>query len=79
VAALPPEEPALESEPAPMSGWLLPLVWFNCGFDACLDPLGALGRWLQGQAGRTLLGLLGLLLLAAAAALVVAEGIGWTW
>jgi hypothetical protein len=58
---------------------LLPLVWFNQGFDACLQPLGGTGRWLSGRTGRAVLGTIGLLSLAAAVALAIGERIGWTW
>jgi len=56
---------------------LLPLVWFNQGFDACLVPLGAAGRWLCGR-GRVVLGFLGLTCLAAAIAIAVNSGMGWS-
>jgi hypothetical protein len=56
---------------------MLPLVWFNQGFDACLVPLGVPGRWLSGQ-GRVVLGFLGLACLAAAVALAVNAGMGWS-
>lgn len=84
----PPEPPAIAEEPrmslpaedaAPPPSWLLPLVWFNQGFDACLTPLGAPGRWLCSPRGRQLLGAAGLLGLAAAAALAVSAGMGWSW
>jgi hypothetical protein len=63
----------------PVSRWLRPLVWCNRGFDALTAPLGAPGRWLRGRRGRTVLGAVGLLCLAAAVARAVADGIGWTW
>ena len=71
----------LTAEDAPSSvPWpLLPLLWFNQGFDACLVPLGAPGRWLCGPGGRQLLGAIGLLSLAAAAAVLAAAGMGWSW
>jgi hypothetical protein len=56
---------------------MLPLVWFNQGFDACLASLGAPGRWLCGR-GRAVLGFLGLVCLAAAVAIAVNTGMGWS-
>jgi hypothetical protein len=55
------------------------LVWFNRAFDGCLVPLGPVGRWLRRPAGRNLLGAGGVLGLLAAAAVAVADCIGWTW
>ncbi len=71
----------LTSEDAPRSAplALLPLVWFNRGFDACMSPLGAPGRWACGPRGRQLLGLAGLASLAAAAILALGAGMGWCW
>ena len=78
-----PSEPrlSLSAEDAPVSApvVLLPLVWFNQGFDACLEPLGAPGRWLCGRGGRQTLGVVGLLCLAAATVIAVSAGMGWTW
>ncbi|MGH7225683.1 MAG: hypothetical protein ACRELF_20895, partial [Gemmataceae bacterium] len=65
--------------PVAVSWPMLPLVWFNQGFDACLAPLGAPGRWLCGSRGRQTLGLVGLTCLAAAVAIAVSAGMGWTW
>jgi hypothetical protein len=48
-------------------------------FDVVTLSLGPLGRWLRGQAGRTLLGLAGLLLVAATVAWAVLDWMGWTW
>ncbi len=77
-----PSEPrlSLSADDAPLTvAWpLLPLVWFNQGFDACVAPLGAPGRWLCGR-GRVVLGLLGLAGLAAAAAIAVNSGMAWSW
>jgi hypothetical protein len=72
---------SLSAEDAPVETppLLLPLLWFNQGFDACLAPLGAPGRWLCGSHGRLALGLVGLTCLAAAAAIAVSAGMGWTW
>jgi hypothetical protein len=72
---------SLSPEDAPVSApiALLPLVWFNQGFDACLEPLGAPGRWLSGRGGRQTLGVVGLLCLAAATVIAVSAGMGWSW
>jgi hypothetical protein len=76
------EQPRLslsaEDAPARVPGLLLPLLWFNQGFDACLTPLGASGRWLCGS-GRSVLGFLGLACLAAAIAIALSAGMAWTW
>jgi hypothetical protein len=56
-----------------------PLVAFNAVFDVFLAPWGPPGRWLRGAAGRRFLGALGLLCLAAALALGLADWLGWTW
>jgi hypothetical protein len=67
-----------EDAPATVPAPLLPLVWFNQGFDACLAPLGAPGRWLCGS-GRSALGLLGLACLAAAVVIALSARMAWTW
>jgi hypothetical protein len=67
-----------QDAPSAVSWPLLPLVWFNQGFDACLAPFGAPGRWLCGR-GRVVLGFIGLACLAAAAAIVANTGMGWSW
>jgi hypothetical protein len=83
VAPSPSAEPrlSLTAEDAPVSvpRPLLPLLWFNQGFDGCMTPLGALGRWVCSDGGRQLLGTIGLLCLAAAAAVLVGAGMGWSW
>jgi hypothetical protein len=58
---------------------LWPLAWLNGLFDLCLLPLGPLGRWFRGSAGRNLLGTVGVLCLLAALALVALDWFGWTW
>lgn len=68
-----------EDAPATVPSLLLPLLWFNQGFDACLAPLGAPARWVCGSRGRQVLGFIGLTCLAAAAAIAVSAGMGWTW
>jgi hypothetical protein len=79
VAARSPSPPvALPSAP-PRSIALLPLVWFNAAFDLALTPWGPVGEWFKGKGGRGILGTVGLLCLAGAAALAIADGFGWTW
>jgi hypothetical protein len=56
----------------------LPLLWFNQGFDACMAPLGGVGRWLCGSRGRQMLGLVGLACLAVAVAIALGTGMTWT-
>jgi hypothetical protein len=68
-----------DDAPVETSLLLLPLVWFNQGFEACLAPLGAPGRWLCGPAGRQILGAVGVLCAVAAAVVAVGAGMGWTW
>src|SRR6185369_8682492 len=46
----------------------LPLLWMNRGFDHGTVLLGAPGRWLRSTLGRNVLGLGGILFLAAALA-----------
>ena len=85
--ALPPTVPTLieprlsltaEDAPAVMPRALLPLLWFNQGFDACMVPLGEIGRWLSGSRGRQMLGLAGLACLVAAAVIALSTGMAWT-
>jgi len=64
---------------ARQSLWLLPLRAVNGIFDLFALCLGRPGRWLRSSAGRSVLGWLGLVLLAAAGALQVLTWIGWTW
>ena len=80
----PPDRPlspraALIASRPPQEPWLLrPILRINRLFDTVALGLGAPGRWLRRPAGRTLLGLLGLALLGAAAALVLLDRSGWT-
>jgi hypothetical protein len=55
------------------------LVWTNRTFDRYTCWLGKPGRWLQGPTGRTVLGWLGLGLLAAAGAWTLSIWFDWTW
>jgi hypothetical protein len=73
------EKPTAVPESAAPRWWQWPLLGFNVVFDLLLLPLGPLGGWLRGSAGRRLLGSLGLLALAGAGALALADWIGWTW
>jgi hypothetical protein len=83
----PPPSPATAThrEHRPRSGRsersavVMPLVWFNRAFDAGLILFGPLGDWLKGPGGRGFLALVGFLCLAGAAALAVADRMGWTW
>ena len=73
--------PTPTSSPAPASRrslYLAPVVWFNQAFDLLLLPFGPIGRWFVGPSGRMVLGTLGMLCLAGAIVLAVAEGFGWT-
>jgi hypothetical protein len=58
---------------------LQPILALNRQFDSLAFGLGSPGRWLRRPAGRTLLGLVGLALLAVTAVLVLIDRIGWTW
>jgi len=58
---------------------LRPILWLNRRFDGLAFALGMPGRWLRRPIGRTVLGIVGLLLLAAAVVLALRDRIGWTW
>lgn len=77
-APLPPPVPGASRPPA-VPLLLRPLVWCNRGYDRVALSLGGVGDWLRRPIGRALLGLTGLVLLAAAAALVVLDRMGWAW
>jgi len=62
-----------------MAGWLRALVWVNLAFDAFTYLFGPLGGWLRGPTGRTMIGWIGVLLLAGAMAWAWFDWIGWTW
>ena len=76
--AVQPAPPAPVAAPTRPSLALMPVVWFNKGFDLLLFPLGPVGRWFRGASGRTALGVVGLACVAAAIGLALAEGFGWT-
>jgi hypothetical protein len=69
--------PAPDLPPLPL--WVKPLAWLNGGFDWLVQPLGPAGRWLRARNGKDMLGLVGILALAMAAGLMVADWYGWTW
>jgi hypothetical protein len=72
--------PMPASEEVPVSEWLRPLLWFNIAFDCLLLPWGPPGRWLRRDGGgRSVLGVVGVLLLIAAVGLTALEWFGWTW
>lgn len=84
IPVAPPEPPAA-TVPAPPQYVpprrpliLMPVVLFNQTFDLFLWPLGPVGTWLKGRSGRGFLGTVGFLCLLGAAALAVADGLGWT-
>jgi hypothetical protein len=75
-----PPEPAASQQAEEGPAWYqLPLVGMNRVFDGTTWLLGPLGRWLRAPAGRTLLGWLGLLLLAGALAWGILDWVGWSW
>lgn len=53
------------------------LALANGAFDFCTLPLGRLGRWLRGSAGRAMLGWMGLTLLAVAVLWYAARWTRW--
>ncbi|HXG09993.1 MAG TPA: hypothetical protein VNK04_09405 [Gemmataceae bacterium] len=68
-----------EEETLPIAWWLRPILWGNRTFDRGVARLGRPGRWLRQPSGRTLLGVTGLVLLAAALALLVLDWVRWNW
>jgi hypothetical protein len=84
-SVLPKLEPLMQEiaeAPGPSLGtqWLyLPLVWVNLGFDGVTRRLGGAGNWMRSEAGRMLLGLSGIALLAAAAVWFLKDWLGWNW
>jgi hypothetical protein len=75
----PPEAPPATPPAASRPVVVWPLVAFNVVFDVFLTPWGPPGKWLKGKKGRNFLAAVGFLCLAGAAALAVADGIGWNW
>jgi hypothetical protein len=59
--------------------WLGPLGWINQLFDRSAVAVGGPGLWLVRHEGRKVLGLLGLAMLVAAAAVLLGDWLGWTW
>ncbi len=79
-AAAPASGPALALDNNWSMPWAWrPLVWINCAFAAIVALAGPPGRWLAGPAGRTTLGVVGILCLLGAVGLLVADWLGWTW
>jgi hypothetical protein len=76
---LSPRQALAASRPPAPPLLLRPVLWLNRRFDGFAFGLGSTGRWLRRPVGRTLLGLVGLLLLAAAVAVVLLDRFGWTW
>jgi hypothetical protein len=84
VAAAPPAPmpapPVFQSRPVaaePTSLVLLPAIMVNRVFDAVIVHLGPPGEWLCTRAGRTILGLAGLAMIAGSAAWAAAGWFGW--
>jgi hypothetical protein len=59
--------------------WTWPLLAVDRGFEWVTLPLGPVGRWFRGTAGRELMAWLGVLAFLAAATLMALDGFGWTW
>jgi hypothetical protein len=74
-----PPVPPPPTDAPPRSWALMPLVLFNATFDLVLLPWCPKGKFLRGPTGKAFLGFVGVICLLAAVALVVAEGLGWTW
>jgi hypothetical protein len=74
-----PVRPVARSSRPFVAWWLLPVLWINQAYDGGVGWMGPPGRWLRGTPARTFLGAIGLLLLAAALAWVIHDGIDWTW
>jgi hypothetical protein len=73
-----PRQALISSRPPGDPLLLRPLLGLNRVFDSLAMGLGGPGRWLRRPAGRTMLGLIGLALLAAAVGLALLDRIGWT-
>ncbi len=61
------------------SWWLHSLLWSNRRFDRWTGSLGSPGRWIQGPAGRMVLGWLGIGLLVGSLAWGLCNWFDWTW
>jgi hypothetical protein len=57
--------------------WMQPVLWCNRVFDRATLRLGPAGRWLRGDTGRTVLGWIGVVLLALALTCLVLDVLGW--
>lgn len=66
-----------EAEPNAVSWWLYPVVCLNWIYDGVTFLFGPLGRWLRGETGRFLLGLVGIGLLLTALGWALLEWMGW--
>ncbi len=84
-SVLPKLEPLMQeiaAVPGPSLGtqWLYaPLVWVNLGFDGATLAFGGAGNWMRSDAGRLLLGLSGIVLLAAGVIWFLKDWLGWNW
>jgi hypothetical protein len=79
-APIPQPRPAYRpSVPPPAPLVLLPLVGINRLFDGFVIGFGPPGRWLRSPAGRTFLGVSGLMMTAGGVAWGALEWFGWTW
>lgn len=65
------------SPPSASLGVYLPLLWINQAFDGCTLILGPSGTKLRSQAGRMMLGFVGVVLLMASATWFLRDWLGW--
>jgi len=64
----------------PLSSWCWKgLLWLNQAYDRSTAGLGLTGKWLRSTAGRCVLGIAGILLLALAVTWCLHDWLGWTW
>jgi hypothetical protein len=73
-----PVEPTRSAEP-PLSPLWWPCAAITAIVDFCLSLMGPFGLLLRGPAGKSLLGVVGLLCLAGAVVLSAIDWFGWTW
>lgn len=66
------------ASPARDSFWTRALCGLNRHFDQRLEKLGVYGRWLRQPVGRNCLGLMGIVALVAAAALLLRDLVDWS-